>query len=229
MNFFHVNIKFYIIFYLTTTIFQYHSRISELFHTILTFGLWSTVPVFVASDHRFISMRAYGRARPRAPARFISVKEDDHCFYFEISSNGTLISPPELSHGCVTQSCSQAELSDSLQTSSSKRHCAYEFVGFFDPTKVKAPIVPSMRFPVPGYSIQDLLIGSIPKWTTNCWINPYVLGRCFKFERIFEYLSLTFSVVKWPDNQPDGDDRRIVVAAVMVPWFWDSAGVEVGR
>jgi hypothetical protein len=117
----------------------------------------------MASPHHFIFMRAYGRAKPRALARFISIKENGRCFYFEISSTGAVIAPPELTDESVTRPCAQTELPDPLSPSSAKAHCEYQFVGLFDPNKVKEPIVPSIRFPVPGYSIQDLLAGPIPK------------------------------------------------------------------
>jgi hypothetical protein len=106
-------------------------------------------------------MRAYGRAKPRNPARYIAIKEGTRCFYFEISSTGGFIPPPELVDENAPFPLAQARLPASAAPPNSKNRPGWEFVGFFDENKIKEPIVPQMRLPVPGYSIQDLLAGPV--------------------------------------------------------------------
>jgi hypothetical protein len=104
-------------------------------------------------------MRPSGRAKPRGVARFISIKESGHCFYFEINPTGALAAPPDLSDGSVIPAAAPAGLSACLPPPNPKARPGYHFLGFFDSNKIKTPTLPPMRLPVPGYSIQDILAG----------------------------------------------------------------------
>jgi hypothetical protein len=111
------------------------------------------------AKHHLISpseMRHTGRMKPRDPARFIAIKENTQCLYFEITPTGSLIPPPEFVRG----KGDMAELPDDIGVSeyfnspSTRGHPAVQFVGFLDLEKLTPP--------TRGFSISDILAIPVP-------------------------------------------------------------------
>jgi hypothetical protein len=80
-------------------------------------------------------MQGCGRIKPRNPARYVAIKEDSGCVYFQISTTGTLISPPEFSSGRAEAPPLELSLSAYLPPPNSRSHIGHSFVGFFDERK----------------------------------------------------------------------------------------------
>jgi hypothetical protein len=101
-------------------------------------------------------MHHASRMKPRDPARFIVLKENSQCLYFELAPTGKLIPPPEWvqEHEDKMELFDDIDMSEYFVSPSTRSSPCVQFVGFLDLEK--------LALPTRGFSIADILAVPVP-------------------------------------------------------------------